>query len=214
MLVVSLGSFERYHAGSAQVWERQALLRARPVAGSDRLGVAFDRLRRQILRGPLPADLAADIHRIRLRAETELGRETRSRHDFKTGSGGMSDVEAIVQFLQLRFGSTHDALFDVATVTTQLSCLQHLGLLDRQDEQRLREGWAFLQRLSRRLRIVENRSISDLDEERGDLDALARGLGYPAGQRAGGARRGLLDDYRRHTAAIRAVYRAVLGVKT
>lgn len=213
MLVVSLGSFERYHAESAQVWERQALLRARPVAGSTRLGIAFDRLRRQILRAPLPPDLAAEIHRIRLRAEAELGRETRSRHDFKTGSGGMSDVEAIVQFLQLRFGSTHDALLDVATVPAQLASLQRLGLLDRQDEQTLREGWTFLQRLSRRLRIVENRSISDLDEERGDLDALARGLGYPAGQRAGGARRALLDDYRRHTAAIRAVYGSVLGVK-
>jgi glutamine synthetase adenylyltransferase len=125
----------------------------------------------------------------------------------------MSDVEAIVQFLQLRFGSTHDALLDVATVPAQLASLQRLGLLDRQDEQTLREGWTFLQRLSRRLRIVENRSISDLDEERGDLDALARGLGYPAGQRAGGARRALLDDYRRHTAAIRAVYGSVLGVK-
>jgi glutamate-ammonia-ligase adenylyltransferase len=212
MLVVSLASFERYHATSAQVWERQALLRARPVAGSDRLGVAFDRLRRQILAAPLPADLAREIHRIRERAEVELGQETDSRHDFKAGRGGMHDIETLVQFLQLRSGATHDTLFDVETITTQLAHLRELGLLDAGDEKTLREGWEFLQGLSRRLRIVENRSISDLDEERGDLDAVARGLGYPTGQRQGGARRALLEDYRRHTATIRSVYGRVLGV--
>ena len=77
----------------------------------------------------------------------------------------------------------------------------------------LLQGWQFLQLLSSRLRIVENRSISDLDEERGDLDTLAHRLGYASPQRAGGARRSLLEDYRHHTGAIRGVYLEVLGVE-
>jgi glutamate-ammonia-ligase adenylyltransferase len=214
MLVVSLRAFERYHATSAQVWERQALLRARPVAGSHRLGAAFERLRRQILREPLPENLGQEVHRIRLRTETELARETPERHDFKTGRGGMHDIEAVVQFLQLRHGSTHDELFRVEPIAAQLEHLESLSLLEPADAQVLRDGWSFLQRLSTRLRIVENRSISDLDEERGDLDALARGLGYTSRQRAGGARRALLDDYRHHTGAVRAVYCRILGVST
>ncbi len=212
-LVSSLASFERYHAASAQVWERQALLRARPVAGDERLARTFDDLRRRILRRPLPPNVGEEIHRIRLRTESELAHETISRHDFKTGRGGLHDIESIVQYLQLRHGAAHEELFAVGTIADHLDRLEHLGLLAADDARALREGWEFLQLLSSRLRIVQNRSISDLDEERGDLDALARQLDYPPSQRAGGPRRALLDDYRRRTGAIRAVYLKVLDVE-
>ena len=211
MLVSSLASFQRYHQGSAQVWERQALLRARPSAGSDRLGRAFDELRRLILSRPLPPDLGHEVHRIRLRMETELAQESRSRHDFKTGRGGLQDVESVVQYLQLRHGREHPELLAVDPVSVQLRRLETLALLSPDDARALRQGWDFLQRLSSRLRIVENRSISDLDEERGDLDALARRLGY-ASTSPSGTRRALLDDYRRHTSTIREVYLRVLAV--
>jgi glutamate-ammonia-ligase adenylyltransferase len=224
-LVTTLRGFDRYHEGTAQVWERQALLRARAVAGSgrpdgsdDRLGRSdhlsgrFDDVRRRILRRPLPANAGEEIHRIRLRMESELGRETLQRHNFKAGHGGILDVETVVQYLQLRHGGAHPELHDVERVEGQLARLRSLDLLGPEDACVLAEGWEFLQRLSARLRIVENRSISDLDEERGDLDAVARGLGYAGQERPGSACRALLDDYRRHTGAIRSVYRAVLGV--
>jgi glutamine synthetase adenylyltransferase len=101
----------------------------------------------------------------------------------------------------------------VDTTAAHIERLARLGLLDRGDAHTLTEGWGFLRRLSSRLRIVENRSISDLDEERGDLDALAHRLGYSSQGRESGARRALLDDYRRHTAAIRGVYLKILGVE-
>jgi glutamate-ammonia-ligase adenylyltransferase len=212
MLVSSLASFAAYHASGAQVWERQALLRARPIAGGPWLADAFVAQRRDILARPLPADVGAEIHRIRLRMETELAQETSRRRDFKTGRGGMLDVESVVQFLQLRHGDTHPELLECDGITAHLARLARLGLLAPGDAAVLQRGWEFLHRLSSRLRIVENRSISDLDEERGDLDGLARRLGYTSPQRAGGARRALLEDYRRHTADIRAVYERVLGV--
>jgi glutamate-ammonia-ligase adenylyltransferase len=212
MLVTSLGSFEQYHAKSAEVWERQALLRARPIAGSDRLGAAFDARRLEILRRPLPGDIGAEIHRIRLRVESELAQETKQRHDFKTGYGGLNDIESVVQFLQLRHGAEHEDLLVVDSVANQIPLLEKLSLLSANDAATLLEGWQFLRLLSSRLRIVENRSISDLDEERGDLDSLAQRLGYKSPQRAGGARRGLLADYRRFTSAIREVYLRVIGV--
>ncbi len=212
MLVTSLASFERYHATSAQVWERQALLRARPVAGGARLGRAFEGLRLQILRRPAPADLGKELHRIRLRMESELAQETTRRRDFKTGRGGLLDVETVVQFLQLRHGAANPELLAVDGVVEHLTRLESLGLLAVDDARALRSGWQFLQLLSSRLRIVENRSISDLDEERGDLDSLALRLGYSSPQRAGGARRALLEDYRRHSGVIREVYLKVLDV--
>jgi hypothetical protein len=85
-------------------------------------------------------------------------------------------------------------------------------LLGAEHARVLREGWEFLGRLASRLRIVENRSISDLDAGRGDLDALARRLGYATGHREASARSALLRDYARHTEAIRRAYLEILHV--
>jgi glutamate-ammonia-ligase adenylyltransferase len=207
-LVTSTSGFAAYHARGARVWERQALLRARAVGGDAALAERFDLLRREILLRPLAGDPAAEVHRIRRRMEGELARETAARHDFKIGLGGLLDVESVVQLLQLRHARRHPGLLDMMTITRQLDQLAEFGLLEADEHRVLRNGWEFLQRLSSRLRIVDNRSISDLDEERGDLEALALTLGYQSAQRSGGARRALLADYERHTRAIRAVYAA------
>jgi glutamate-ammonia-ligase adenylyltransferase len=143
--------------------------------------------------------------------ESELAHEGDRRRDFKLGRGGLLDVESIVQSIQLRAGTAHPELLEVVPLAVQIDRLARLGLLDAGDAYALAHGWDFLQRLSSRLRVVENRSISDLDEERGDLDGVALRLGYTSPQRAGGARRALLEDYRRHTAAIREVYDRLLG---
>jgi len=116
-----------------------------------------------------------------------------------------------VQFLLLQNGAAHPDLLEVARLEEQLAQLEAAGLIEAKKAAALLEGWEFLQRLGNRLRIVENRSISDLDAERGDLDGLARRLGYPAGGREGGARRALLRDYQHHTDAIRNAYEQVMG---
>jgi len=208
-LVTSLSGFRRYHSQSAAIWERQALLRARPIAGGATLADGFAAARLEILRLPLAADPAAEIRRIRGRVESELAQETDLRHDFKTGRGGLMDIECVVQYLQLRHGGQQTELFEVDRTAGHIDRLERLGLLPSADAAALRGGWDFLQRLSSRLRIVENRSISDLDEERGDLQFVALQLGYDS-RRPSGARRALLDDYRRHTAAVRDVYQRVL----
>ena len=206
VLVTSVDGFESYHEKIAEVWERQALLRARPVAGSERLAERFEALRRQVLARPLPEDLAAQIDHLRKRMESELSREGEGLRDFKTGRGGLVDVEAVVQYLQLRNGEAHPELWQPVPIAAQIDRLEAAGLLPADDAATLRDGWAFLQRLSSRMRIVENRSISEIDEERGTLDSVTRALGYRESQRGGGARRPLLEDYRRHTEGIRGVY--------
>ena len=210
-LVTSIAALRAYHEQGGQLWERQALLRARPVAGDPGAGAAFERLRREILARPLPSDAAAEIHRIRLRMETELAGETRGHRDLKRGRGGLLDVESAVQYLQLRHGGAHPALFDVDRTERQIARLAEFGLLSAEPARALAEGWEFLQRLSSALRIVENRSIADLDTEHGDLDALARRLGYAEGARESSPRNALLRDYARHTEAIRRAYLDVLG---
>ncbi len=210
-LVTSLASFRSYHETSA-VWELQSLLRARPVAGSPTLADRFEEVRLQILRRPPRADIAAEIHHARSRIESERAQERRGRYDLKTGRGGLLDVEDAVQYLQLRNGVAYPQLFETQSIETQLGRIETLELIGAEPATRLREGWEFLQRLSSRLRIVENRSISNLDEDRGDIDSVTRALGYSESQWTGSSRRQLVEDYRRHTDAIRAVYLETLGV--
>ncbi|MEE8475837.1 MAG: hypothetical protein V3T01_10825 [Myxococcota bacterium] len=205
-LVTSVEAFQRYHEQEAAVWERQALLRARPVAGDHQLGETFTTLRRVILQRPLPVDLAQQVDAVRQRMESELAPETQRRRNFKTGRGGLLDVETVVQYLQLRHGGSNPELLDVARVDVLLARLAENSLLTADAATTLREGWTFLQQLSSRLRVGENRSISDFDSEGGDLEGLARRLGYGAG----GARRALIADYERHTEQVRGVYEATL----
>ncbi len=212
MLVCSIAAFERYHEARAAVWERQALLRARPVAGDPALAALYNELRNRILAAPLPPNLAQEIHHVRVRMEEELGRETPGRRDFKTGRGGFLDVECAVQYLQLLHGSRHPELLAVDRLDHQLARLEELEILSAESARSLREGWSFLQALGSRLRIVENRSISDFDLERGDLDALAQQLGYADNGREGGMRRALLRDYERYTEEVRQAYLSLLGV--
>jgi glutamate-ammonia-ligase adenylyltransferase len=145
--------------------------------------------------------------------ELELARETQAKRNFKTGRGGVLDVESVVQYLQLSNGATHPSLWVVRRTEEQIAELHALGLIADAHSEVLRAGWEFLGKLSNRLRIVDNRSISELDDERGDLEGLAIRLGYHPGRRPGGARRALVADYRRHTDALRAVYDAVIGAR-
>ena len=99
VLVTSLPSFVAYHRTSAS-WERQALLRARPIGGDpslcDRLSAAIAEI--AYTRGP--ADLG-ELRRLRARMELELGREDRGSISIKYGRGGLVDVEFIAQALQM-----------------------------------------------------------------------------------------------------------------
>jgi glutamate-ammonia-ligase adenylyltransferase len=210
-LVTSLATLAAYHEEGAQTWERQALLRARPAVGDPEAAAAFEALRLAILRRPLPADAAAEIHRIRLRMERELTQETRGRRDLKRGRGGLLDVESAVQYLQLRHGAAHPDVLTVERTERTIDRLAETKLLAPDLAAVLRDGWEFLQRLASRMRILENRSISDLDAGSGDLDVVARRLGY-GGPREASARAALLRDYTSHTEAIRRAYLEILGV--
>jgi glutamate-ammonia-ligase adenylyltransferase len=213
-LVTSRAAFVRYHEQSAEVWERQALLRARPIAGDEQLSARFDALRADILRKPLPDDIDAQIGQVRQRMEEELANETGQRRNFKTGRGGLLDVETIVQCLALKHGGDHPELHEPRRTEAQLASLAEHGLLTREDAECLESGWDFLQNLGKQLRIADNRSISDLDGERGDLDGIAQHLGYEAAGREAGPRRSLLEDYQRTTDAIRETYERVMRARS
>jgi [glutamine synthetase] adenylyltransferase / [glutamine synthetase]-adenylyl-L-tyrosine phosphorylase len=214
-LVTTASGFERYHTGAgdaatpvrSQLWERQALLRARFVAGDAAL---FEALRDRVLvpavygRSGDRAALAGEIRRMRARMEAELGKEGARGANPKTGRGGLVDVEFAAQFLQLAHGDAHPAIRTPSTPAALLA-LREEGLLREGHFQALSKGYDFLRRLDLRLRIVHDYTIDHLPRGLA-LQQLARRLGYSGDDP--GAR--LRADYDRVTAAVRASFEDVV----
>jgi [glutamine synthetase] adenylyltransferase / [glutamine synthetase]-adenylyl-L-tyrosine phosphorylase len=213
-LVTSLAGFEDYHRLKARLWERQALVRARFVAGDAALGAQIEARCQEHAYGGAgaelgPADVAREMGGLRERAEKELAREQPGRYNVKSGRGGLLDIEFIVQLLQLRHGGAHPEL-RVPGTRAALQGLRAVGVLDDATSATLEQAWLFLRKLENRLRIVQDRSISELRADPGEIDKLARRMGYNEPQGGGGER--LLDDYLRHTGRVRDLYRTFFPV--
>ncbi len=208
-LVTSLAAYERYHETSAQLWERQALAKARVVCGPAQLAERIEDLnRRFVYERPVPAGLREEIYRLRGRMEAEIAKESKDHFNIKTGRGGMVDVEFLAQYLQILHGGERPALRQCNTLAT-LDKLRDEQILDETDHSSLTNGYKFLRRLENRLRLVHDQSINELSGEKGYLVKLARRLGYPDRPRR--PDEAFLEDYRRITEKIRTVFDRFLG---
>jgi len=199
----SLAALGQYYREWADPWERQTLTRARLVGGDPRLGRSVRRTIQALVYGPEapPPDLK-EMRELRGRMEKELGKETPGRLHVKFGRGGLVDVEFITQAIQMRHGREHPAIRSPHTVTA-VRAIGMAGLLPADEAVRLSENYRFLRRVSADLRLFGARP-GDTIELAGPIPArLAKGLEYPS-------RRDFLDDYRRRTAWVRALYDRVV----
>ncbi len=208
-LVTSLDAFKTYHKDEAQVWERQALTKARVVLGGDILKDGIEAVIRHTLYDFSADDtVRSEINRLRMRMENEIACESEGNYNIKTGRGGMVDVEFIVQYLLLKYGQSIPEIRSKNTLAT-LKSIRSTGIMDAADCETLLNGYKFLRRLENRLRIVHDNSINDLGGTREVLDMLARRLGYDRKLRHPGD--ALMKEYEEVTEGIRGVYERILG---
>ncbi|GAB4303279.1 MAG: bifunctional [glutamate--ammonia ligase]-adenylyl-L-tyrosine phosphorylase/[glutamate--ammonia-ligase] adenylyltransferase [Desulfuromonadia bacterium] len=206
-LVTSLGSFREYHRREAQLWERQALTKARLIYGAPSIEEGVSTILHHAVYGTgVTPDDHREIDRLRNRMEVEIARESGGSYNIKTGRGGMVDVEFIVQYLQLAHGHRMPELRTPNTIEA-LKAIKGKGLLADDAWEILLNGYKFLRRLETRLRIIHDTSMSDLGGSDDYLDTLARHLGYDPKLRHPGRR--LREEYEAITTAIRGVYDGV-----
>ena len=208
-LVTSLDSFLAYHRQEAQIWERQALTKARVVLGDEVLaGQLHDVIRHTVYGSSIDDEGRAEIHRLRMRMEHELARETGGSYNIKTGRGGMVDVEFAAQYLQLKYGCRFPELRTTSTIVA-LKEVQSVGLVPAGTAETLLTGYKFLRKLENRLRIIHDYSSNDLSGSRSYLDKLARRMGYDSSLKHPGT--ALICDYEETTGKIRDCYDRILG---
>ncbi|MEL7449435.1 MAG: bifunctional [glutamate--ammonia ligase]-adenylyl-L-tyrosine phosphorylase/[glutamate--ammonia-ligase] adenylyltransferase, partial [Pseudomonadota bacterium] len=185
-LVTSLAGFERYQHEQAWVWEHQALLRTRAVAGNPVVCAAYERIRRQTLTRPVEeSSLRAEVVKMRKRMRSELDRSRGGAFDIKQGAGGLTDIEFLVQFLVLKSATDNPHLVTHSDNIRQLHDLADSGLLADADAVTLIECYrAYRQRMHRLSLAGGNRLVpeGEVSERRRQITQLwQRGLGEALG---------------------------------
>jgi glutamate-ammonia-ligase adenylyltransferase len=201
-VVRSLRSYEAYYERWSLTWESQALLRARGIAGDSGLVADFTALADRYRYPDEIAETAVrEIRRIKARVETErLPKGADPARHLKLGRGSLSDVEWLVQLIQLRNAARVPDLRTQSTLEA-LRAAVDAGLLDATDASVLREAWTFASRARSGLTLWTSRTSDLLPHDRQQLEGIARILEYPPGSATQ-----LEEDYLRLTRRARAVY--------
>jgi len=207
LLVSSVEGWRRYHERSARLWERQALVKLRAVAGDRELGERIERMVGEHLYGDRPGvggrpskeELRRHVRDMRDRIEREVaGREL----DVKAGRGGINDIEFAAQYLRLLHGWQHPGVRATGTCAALEYARDHeLAAPDLCE--RLLEGYRFLRKLELRIRIVHDRSERRLPQRADEREHLARRMNFANAHE-------LLDYFERTRATVRAAYDAVV----
>jgi glutamate-ammonia-ligase adenylyltransferase len=156
-MVSSLDAFADYQRQQAWAWEHQALVRARVVAGDEALGARFSGLRRLLLgQSRDRRELARAVQDMRNRINAQLpgGAE---QVDLKRGSGGMIDIEFMVQYLVLAHAVDHPALTEFTDNVRILDAVEEAQLLAPGAATRLQEAYLGL-------RAEWHRSVLDIPD--------------------------------------------------
>ena len=210
-LVVSLANFRTYHEGTARLWERQALLRTRTIAGAPDMRREVDAaITAAAYDAPVPVDAARQIHEMRVRMTKERS-EIRNRRsderplDLKFGRGSLIEIEFMVQYLLLRHGrdnprirstNTHEALRAFVDESV-ISAADAEHLIMANDRWRRVQNW---------LRVAQDRMTDFVDLDR--IRSLALAVGYHGAN----AQQLLTRDLLRDAELINRAYRRVLAV--
>jgi [glutamine synthetase] adenylyltransferase / [glutamine synthetase]-adenylyl-L-tyrosine phosphorylase len=217
-LVCSLDAFREYHQTSSLLWERQALIKARFVAGDPALGKQIEKVTENFAYGQgLTPEGIGEIHHLRMRMERELSGEDETRFNLKKGRGGLVDIEFLTQMLQLAHGYRHPDLRRRETLRA-LTALSEHNILKKREYKLLTDGYLFLRTLDHRLRLEQDRSIDAFEREPGRLERIAHALGYndlkpDHRKRTSKAGQKLLRDYESRREKIRRCYESYFLLK-
>ncbi len=177
-LVRSLGSYELYYSQWGAAWERQALIKARPLAGSTALGRRFvEMVRPFVFRRHLGYGDIEELRQIKRRADGEVARRGEVLTNVKLGRGGIREIEFTAQLLQLMLGGQYPQLQTPVTLDA-LGLLAQLGFLSAAEAEGLAAAYGFLRTVEHRLQLEQGAQTHTLPQEQEALYRLALRCGF------------------------------------
>lgn len=190
-LARSLADTLSYYDTRGRTWERQALIKLRPVAGDLELGREFlAAIEPFVYRKYFSFAEINEVKALKRQMEQRAGRprggeggETAAAArwatpaDVKTGRGGIRDIEFTVQFLQLLNGGDLPAVRQRNTLVA-LEALEIAGCLHSDETYTLAEAYRFLRKTEHRLQLLFDLQTHKLPASTDELRKLARRMGY------------------------------------
>ena len=213
VIIRSMESYESYYEGWGDLWERQALIKARPVAGDMAFGDEFIRMiqpfvYQRYLDGVTLSEIKADIRRTKARIEERLiSEDANLEKHVKLGPGGIRDIEFTVQCLQMIHGAKRKSLCSHNTLET-LTALKENALLDPEDADALTTAYRFLRTVENGIQIEADQQRYSIPEGEAEERELARRVGYQHTAETD-ALKTFRADYRSHTGRVRAIFQKI-----
>ncbi len=209
-LIISIKGYEDYYRKRGEIWERQALIKARFIAGDKKLGMSLINIIHKFVYETLfEQNIAEEIDRMRKRMELELVKGGETKRNIKLGRGGIVDIEFIIQLLQLKNGGRFTELRKTGSLEA-LKILYERKLITEEEYRILSVGYIFLRRIENRIRIDHNRPLAVIPESGDELSLLARRLGYK--ENGGNSVDKLYKDFESCTENVRGIYNRIFNV--
>lgn len=207
-VVLSLDDYQVYYEKYAKTWERQALVKARPVAGDVEIGWQFVRMAHDfVYKKPLTSKEVSEIIQAREQKENKSKEENIELQDVKMGYGGIVDIEFAVQTLQLFYGVEISKLRCTNTVSA-INKLREAKVITSWQHEQLLEAYQFLRKVENRLHIVHDEPMYCLPSQKSKLEELAKHLGYRDEEISASSL--FMQDYRKYTNKTRELFNNLL----
>ncbi|AOS95924.1 Glutamate-ammonia-ligase adenylyltransferase [Microbulbifer aggregans] len=174
LLVTSLTSFDKYQRESAWTWEHQALVRARPVAGSGRLSADFEQLRLDLLCSQRDEQkLQEEVVAMRDKMRAHLDKSNKDSFDLKQGSGGIVDIEFMVQYAALAWAHKAPSIVRYTDNIRILESLDEAGLMSAHQAGHLIDAYKAYRSEGHRLALQQLPGVVDGDQYKAERKTVS-----------------------------------------
>jgi glutamate-ammonia-ligase adenylyltransferase len=165
LLVSNLKSYRDYQMKKAWLWEHQALVRARVVAGDPKIAEQFDEIRREVLSQQRDkAVLRQEVLDMRKRMRKELSKEKKGQFDLKQGAGGIVDIEFMVQYGVLAWAHEKPDLLEYTDNIRLLEGLASADLMAKADVEVLSDAYRTFRARLHKMALQEQPGLVDAEE--------------------------------------------------
>ena len=206
-----IDGYERYYRTRMGAWERLALLKAWPVAGSWTLGRRFLEMSRPFIFNPaFDHEALAEVREMKTKLDEKISARDQTERNVKLGTGGIREIELVVQSIQAAHGGRLPQIIDRNTLRS-LIALRGNSLLNNEEFMTLQRAYLFLRDVENKLQMVDDAQTHSLPRELEELRTCARLLGYLEAVPSESPSDPFLRDYQLHTRGVNRIFERVVG---
>lgn len=214
-LARSLADYKTYYETRGMAWERLALLKAWPVAGSMAVGQSFLKMARPFVfgSGKMNCDgalaIVQNVRAVKEMIDAKMAERGHERRNVKLGIGGIREIEFLVQTIQVVAGKRVPALLDRSTLGS-LDRFVRRKLISAEERNDLRTAYLFLRDVEHKLQMVQDLQTHALPESGIELERCAVRLGYGSDNRTQACEQ-FCQDHQHHTKTVHRMFRSLFS---